>query len=131
MHTQAVCNTSSNVPFQKELVLQAVQKDQEGERSAALSLYCAAVEHFVPAIHCKNTNNLFFVLFVAQTHSNALHRNHVTNQAHEVCFLLYLLADEVDRQRKETLRQKVILKTRHTGITIFNRVCFEHYRSFH
>lgn len=40
--------------FQKELVLQAVQKDQEGERSAALSLYCSALEHFVPAIHCKN-----------------------------------------------------------------------------
>ncbi|XP_062245326.1 serine/threonine-protein kinase ULK3 isoform X2 [Platichthys flesus] len=35
----------------KELVLQAVQKDQVGERSAALSLYCAALEHFVPAIH--------------------------------------------------------------------------------
>uniref|UniRef100_A0A8C8A220 Serine/threonine-protein kinase ULK3 n=1 Tax=Oryzias sinensis TaxID=183150 RepID=A0A8C8A220_9TELE len=35
----------------KELVLQAVQKDQEGERSSALSLYCSALEHFVPAIH--------------------------------------------------------------------------------
>ncbi|XP_028293441.1 serine/threonine-protein kinase ULK3 isoform X1 [Gouania willdenowi] len=35
----------------KELVMQAVQKDQEGERSAALSLYCSALEHFVPAIH--------------------------------------------------------------------------------
>ncbi|XP_056231219.1 serine/threonine-protein kinase ULK3 isoform X1 [Seriola aureovittata] len=35
----------------KELVLQAIQKDQEGERSAALSLYCSALEHFVPAIH--------------------------------------------------------------------------------
>uniref|UniRef100_I3J457 Serine/threonine-protein kinase ULK3 n=1 Tax=Oreochromis niloticus TaxID=8128 RepID=I3J457_ORENI len=35
----------------KELVLQAVQKDQEGERSAALSLYCSALEHFVPAIY--------------------------------------------------------------------------------
>ncbi|TKS69774.1 Serine/threonine-protein kinase ULK3 [Collichthys lucidus] len=35
----------------KELVLQAVQKDQEGERSAALSFYCSALEHFVPAIH--------------------------------------------------------------------------------
>nr|XP_046266647.1 serine/threonine-protein kinase ULK3 isoform X2 [Scatophagus argus] len=50
----------------KELVLQAVQKDQEGERSAALSLYCSALEHFVPAIHY-----------------------------------------ETDRQRKDTLRQKV------------------------
>lgn len=39
--------------FQKELVLQAVQKDQEEERSAALSLYCSALEHFVPAIFCK------------------------------------------------------------------------------
>ncbi|XP_056134966.1 serine/threonine-protein kinase ULK3 [Lampris incognitus] len=35
----------------KELVLQAVQKDQEGERSIALSLYCRALQHFVPAIH--------------------------------------------------------------------------------
>uniref|UniRef100_A0A3P8XTI5 Serine/threonine-protein kinase ULK3 n=1 Tax=Esox lucius TaxID=8010 RepID=A0A3P8XTI5_ESOLU len=35
----------------KELVLKAVQKDQEGQRSAALSLYCSALEHFVPAIH--------------------------------------------------------------------------------
>nr|XP_046266732.1 serine/threonine-protein kinase ULK3 isoform X3 [Scatophagus argus] len=56
----------SNQPIEKELVLQAVQKDQEGERSAALSLYCSALEHFVPAIHY-----------------------------------------ETDRQRKDTLRQKV------------------------
>ncbi|GAA6082530.1 hypothetical protein Q7C36_009520 [Tachysurus vachellii] len=35
----------------KELVLRAVQKDQEGEKAAALSLYCSALEHFVPAIH--------------------------------------------------------------------------------
>ncbi|XP_067246795.1 serine/threonine-protein kinase ULK3 isoform X2 [Chanodichthys erythropterus] len=35
----------------KALVMQAVQKDQDGERSAALSLYCSALEHFVPAIH--------------------------------------------------------------------------------
>ncbi|XP_051513005.1 serine/threonine-protein kinase ULK3-like [Myxocyprinus asiaticus] len=35
----------------KVLVLQAVQKDQAGEQSAALSLYCSALEHFVPAIH--------------------------------------------------------------------------------
>lgn len=42
--------------LKKELVLQAVQKDQEGERSAALSFYCSALEHFVPAIYCKNNN---------------------------------------------------------------------------
>ncbi|XP_026150028.1 serine/threonine-protein kinase ULK3 isoform X2 [Mastacembelus armatus] len=35
----------------KELVLQAVQKDEQGDRPAALSLYCSALEHFVPAIH--------------------------------------------------------------------------------
>ncbi|XP_030622212.1 serine/threonine-protein kinase ULK3 [Chanos chanos] len=33
------------------LVLRAVEKDQAGERSMALSLYCSALEHFVPAIH--------------------------------------------------------------------------------
>ncbi|XP_034751869.1 serine/threonine-protein kinase ULK3 isoform X3 [Etheostoma cragini] len=41
----------SNQPIEKELVLQAVQKDQEGEKSAALSLYCSALEHFVPSIY--------------------------------------------------------------------------------
>ncbi|XP_016407770.1 serine/threonine-protein kinase ULK3 [Sinocyclocheilus rhinocerous] len=41
----------SEKPIEKALVLQAVQKDQDGERSAALSLYCSALEHFVPAIH--------------------------------------------------------------------------------
>uniref|UniRef100_A0A3Q2DZ04 non-specific serine/threonine protein kinase n=1 Tax=Cyprinodon variegatus TaxID=28743 RepID=A0A3Q2DZ04_CYPVA len=35
----------------RELVTQAVQKDQEGERAAALTLYCHALEYFVPAIH--------------------------------------------------------------------------------
>lgn len=35
----------------KDLVMQAVQKDQEGDKSAALSFYCSALEHFVPAIH--------------------------------------------------------------------------------
>uniref|UniRef100_W5NBI0 Serine/threonine-protein kinase ULK3 n=1 Tax=Lepisosteus oculatus TaxID=7918 RepID=W5NBI0_LEPOC len=34
-----------------ELVVKAVQKDQRGDWSAALSLYCSALEHFVPAIH--------------------------------------------------------------------------------
>lgn len=33
------------------LVLEAVQKDETGEHSGALSLYCRALEHFVPAIH--------------------------------------------------------------------------------
>ncbi|XP_038860786.1 serine/threonine-protein kinase ULK3-like isoform X3 [Salvelinus namaycush] len=41
----------SDKPIEKDLVLKAVQKDQEGDRSAALSLYCSALEHFVPAIH--------------------------------------------------------------------------------
>ncbi|XP_068612835.1 serine/threonine-protein kinase ULK3-like, partial [Brachionichthys hirsutus] len=35
----------------KDLVMQAIQKDQEGERSTALSLYCSALEHFVAALH--------------------------------------------------------------------------------
>lgn len=49
--------------FQKEMVLQAVQKDQEGERSAALSLYCGALEHFVPAIHCKSNKHSHILSF--------------------------------------------------------------------
>lgn len=43
--------SAESLPKSKALVLQAVQKDQDGDRSAALSLYCSALEHFVPAIH--------------------------------------------------------------------------------
>ncbi|OXB55493.1 hypothetical protein ASZ78_016464 [Callipepla squamata] len=33
------------------LVVEAVKKDQEGDTSAALGLYCKALEYFVPALH--------------------------------------------------------------------------------
>ncbi|XP_054987100.1 serine/threonine-protein kinase ULK3 isoform X2 [Sorex araneus] len=33
------------------LVVQAVEKDQEGDAAAALSLYCQALDFFVPALH--------------------------------------------------------------------------------
>ncbi|XP_020729315.2 serine/threonine-protein kinase ULK3 isoform X4 [Odocoileus virginianus] len=33
------------------LVVQAVKKDQEGDAAAALSLYCKALDYFVPALH--------------------------------------------------------------------------------
>ncbi|XP_013833524.1 serine/threonine-protein kinase ULK3 isoform X9 [Sus scrofa] len=33
------------------LVVQAVQKDQQGDAAAALSLYCKALDFFVPALH--------------------------------------------------------------------------------
>nr|XP_032655687.1 serine/threonine-protein kinase ULK3 isoform X4 [Chelonoidis abingdonii] len=33
------------------LVVEAVKKDQQGDPSAALSLYCKALEYFVPALH--------------------------------------------------------------------------------
>ncbi|NXU44731.1 ULK3 kinase, partial [Drymodes brunneopygia] len=36
------------------LVVEAVRKDQEGDASAAFSLYCKALEYFVPALHCES-----------------------------------------------------------------------------
>lgn len=39
---------------QTDLVVEAVKKDQEGDASAALSLYCKALEYFVPALHCES-----------------------------------------------------------------------------
>ncbi|XP_062439490.1 serine/threonine-protein kinase ULK3 isoform X2 [Rhea pennata] len=36
------------------LVVEAVKKDQEGDASAALSLYCRALEYFVPALHYES-----------------------------------------------------------------------------
>ena len=38
---------------QTALVVQAVKKDQEGDAAAALSLYCKALDFFVPALHCE------------------------------------------------------------------------------
>lgn len=38
---------------QTALVVQAVKKDQEGDTAAALSLYCKALDYFVPALHCE------------------------------------------------------------------------------
>ncbi|NXD66525.1 ULK3 kinase, partial [Eolophus roseicapillus] len=37
-----------------DLVVEAVRKDQEGDASAALSLYCKALEYFVPALHYES-----------------------------------------------------------------------------
>ncbi|NWJ11581.1 ULK3 kinase, partial [Crypturellus undulatus] len=42
--------TLASLP-QTSLVVEAVKKDQEGDASAALSLYCRALEYFVPALH--------------------------------------------------------------------------------
>uniref|UniRef100_A0A3B3X2W7 Serine/threonine-protein kinase ULK3 n=1 Tax=Poecilia mexicana TaxID=48701 RepID=A0A3B3X2W7_9TELE len=55
----------------KELVLWAVQKDQEGEHSEALSFYCSALEHFVPAIHCKGKIYFHILSVVRQYVSRA------------------------------------------------------------
>lgn len=41
-------------PPQRALVVEAVKKDQEGDAAAALSLYCKALDFFVPALHCEN-----------------------------------------------------------------------------
>lgn len=38
---------------QTALVVQAVKKDEEGDAAAALSLYCKALDFFVPALHCE------------------------------------------------------------------------------
>lgn len=38
---------------QTALVVQAVEKDQDGDAAAALSLYCKALDFFVPALHCE------------------------------------------------------------------------------
>ncbi|XP_053128761.1 serine/threonine-protein kinase ULK3 isoform X3 [Hemicordylus capensis] len=40
----------SNQPIETNLVMEAVEKDQAGDASAALSLYSKALEYFVPAL---------------------------------------------------------------------------------
>lgn len=43
---------------QTALVVQAIKKDQEGDAVAALSLYCKALDFFVPALRCKCPESL-------------------------------------------------------------------------
>ncbi|NXU93859.1 ULK3 kinase, partial [Xiphorhynchus elegans] len=49
-----------------ELVVEAVRKDQEGDANAALSLYCKALEYFVPALHCESPLGAVCALGCAQ-----------------------------------------------------------------
>ncbi|KAM9515449.1 serine/threonine-protein kinase ULK3 isoform 3-T3 [Guaruba guarouba] len=44
----------SDRAVETDLVVEAVKKDQEGDASAALSLYCKALEYFVPALHYES-----------------------------------------------------------------------------
>ncbi|XP_040426518.1 serine/threonine-protein kinase ULK3 isoform X1 [Cygnus olor] len=41
-------------PKATDLVVEAVKKDQEGDASAALALYCKALEYFVPALRYES-----------------------------------------------------------------------------
>ncbi|KAM6059065.1 serine/threonine-protein kinase ULK3 isoform 3-T4 [Theristicus caerulescens] len=44
----------SDRAVETDLVVEAVKKDQEGDTSTALSLYCKALEYFVPALHYES-----------------------------------------------------------------------------
>ncbi|XP_061854992.1 serine/threonine-protein kinase ULK3 isoform X3 [Colius striatus] len=44
----------SDRAIETDLVVEAVKKDQEGDASAALSLYCKALEYFVPALYYES-----------------------------------------------------------------------------
>ncbi|XP_054070970.1 serine/threonine-protein kinase ULK3 isoform X5 [Rissa tridactyla] len=44
----------SDRAVETDLVVEAVKKDQEGDAPAALSLYCKALEYFVPALHYES-----------------------------------------------------------------------------
>ena len=61
MLTDAGCSAIRKVSLianppssQTALVVEAVKKDQEGDTAAALSLYCKALDFFVPALHCED-----------------------------------------------------------------------------
>ncbi|KAJ8790274.1 hypothetical protein J1605_021351 [Eschrichtius robustus] len=76
------------------LVVQAVKKDQEGDAAAALSLYCKALDFFVPALHCEcqagcSRGGVF--------QKQLLFQNFVGDKAE----------DEVDTHRKEAIKAKV------------------------
>ncbi|NWZ72655.1 ULK3 kinase, partial [Acrocephalus arundinaceus] len=43
-----------------DLVVEAVRKDQEGDAHAAFSLYCKALEYFVPALRCESPHRGLF-----------------------------------------------------------------------
>uniref|UniRef100_A0A8C5XP82 Serine/threonine-protein kinase ULK3 n=1 Tax=Microcebus murinus TaxID=30608 RepID=A0A8C5XP82_MICMU len=48
---ESLTGWGSHLPPLTALVVQAVKKDQEGDAAAALSLYCKALDFFVPALH--------------------------------------------------------------------------------
>ena len=44
--------------FQISIATEAVKKDNAGDYAGAVTLYCQALEYFVPAIHCEFINTV-------------------------------------------------------------------------
>lgn len=81
-----------------------MKKDQEGDASAALSLYCKALEYFVPALHCESTlGGCVGAGGVGSTlGGGAMGAPH--------CSIALPHPDESDARRKEAIRAKVSQK---------------------
>ena len=45
---------------QRSLIKQAVVKDSEGKLGLAVTLYCEALEHFLPALECRYEALFFY-----------------------------------------------------------------------
>lgn len=85
-------------------MVEAVRKDQEGDANAALSLYCKALEYFVPALHCESPQGLcgaWVCFWGCSTLGEA------SFQPTHPSVWSFSPSDESDARRKEAIRAKV------------------------
>lgn len=81
-----------------------MRKDQEGDANAALSLYCKALEYFVPALHCESPQGLcgaWVWFWGCSTLGEA------GFQPTHPSVWSFSPSDESDARRKEAIRAKV------------------------
>lgn len=85
-------------------MVEAVRKDQEGDANAALSLYCKALEYFVPALHCESPQGLCgaWVCFWGRSTLGE-----AGFQPTHPSIWSFSPSDESDARRKEAIRAKV------------------------
>ncbi|XP_074458110.1 serine/threonine-protein kinase ULK3 isoform X5 [Larus michahellis] len=90
-----------------DLVVEAVKKDQEGDAPAALSLYCKALEYFVPALHCESTPWWGVAWVLGGFWRGDTPGETSLQPTHPSVRSLFFPLDESDARRKEAIRVKV------------------------
>lgn len=81
---------SNFVNLQRSLIKQAVERDSHGKLGPAVTLYCEALEHFLPAIECTCIvygYQLCYTYIYTAIHFTIIHSNSLLEVVLQLCHL--------------------------------------------